>query len=508
MQASEKQLRRQKLASEASVLVGIDAGKHKIGAIRRVRPGPNGKAMEFAVDRNGFTALQDYIHHALPAPVAPSDVLIGIELAGVYGLTLVQHFRDQGYRVVGVQPRHVKAHAEVVHNQRLKTDRKDAATIVDLVSLGRFFDVAHGDAAYIELRQLVSTRDSLDRKRTAAINRLRTFLQVVFPEFEKLWGKKKIANPTPLALLRQFPGPADILDPARQVELEELLQRTSRGHARGKRTLLIQAASRTLGLTRGDTALRFEIPLLAAQLELLVAQQRATEDRIERLLTATGNDGNPRFPEVRWLRTMPTLGYPTIASFLGAVGDVRSYRSWREVRCRLGLGLVERSSGQHYGKPRLSKRGDPTFRKMLYFLIVRNSNTGKAAQPDSTPEASREPGEFRAAKQRPKQRGVLRDWFEQELARTTPPGTATGLAKKAITNMMRKFVVQMYCVARERRAWTVAHPASGAVTARPERAHRDTGVRSGERRARSSATEHTTAATQRCVSLAEAGQPG
>jgi transposase len=51
---------------------------------------------------------------------------------------------------------------------------------------------------------------------------------------------------------------------------------------------------------------------------------------------------------------------------VGEVGDVSRFTSWKQVRSLAGLNLVEDSSGQRKGNTKVSKRGRPYLRHMLY----------------------------------------------------------------------------------------------------------------------------------------------
>jgi len=66
------------------------------------------------------------------------------------------------------------------------------------------------------------------------------------------------------------------------------------------------------------------------------------------------------------LQSMLGVGTVISAAFMGEVGDISRFSSWKQVRSLAGLNLVENSSGQHKGKTKISKRGRPYLRHMLY----------------------------------------------------------------------------------------------------------------------------------------------
>jgi len=66
------------------------------------------------------------------------------------------------------------------------------------------------------------------------------------------------------------------------------------------------------------------------------------------------------------LQSMKGVATVISAAFIGEVGNVNRFDSWKQVRKLAGLNLVENSSGQHIGKTKVSKRGRPYLRHMLF----------------------------------------------------------------------------------------------------------------------------------------------
>ncbi len=88
----------------------------------------------------------------------PAEIRVEIEFAGVYGFTFAYYLQQRGFPVVSVLASHSKRWKEVMHNQAIKTDAKDAETITDLVAIGQFVSFPFLKKEYAELRYLVSVR--------------------------------------------------------------------------------------------------------------------------------------------------------------------------------------------------------------------------------------------------------------------------------------------------------------------------------------------------------------
>jgi transposase len=356
---AKKQAEQRLRAQRAAAVIGVDAGKFSHCLVVRPRGGCDSKPFSFPATREGFEQAIGRIQ-ALSGGAAPEELLLGIEFAGVYGFTLAHFLHTRGYPVVSVLATHTKRWKEVMHNQALKTDQKDAATITDLVSVGQYVEFPFLKPAYAELRYLISARHSVCIQRGATLARLRSALQVVWPEYEQVFPKFQYV--TPLKLLAHYPGPADLLKaPKRQVV--KRIREISRGHL-GERTYaaLRDGAEHTVGLPVAQGALKDEIPLLLQQIDLYDAQMEHLEARMSEILQT--------LPEAECLLSIPGVAPLSAAVFLGLVGDVQAYESSTQVLKLAGLSLVERSSGVQKGEVHVSKRGKPQLRRQVFMLAL------------------------------------------------------------------------------------------------------------------------------------------
>ena len=286
---------------------------------------------------------------------------MGIEFAGSYGFTLAHYLQQLGFPVVSVLPAHTKRQKEITHNQALKTDAKDAISIADLLVQGKFVSFPFLNTVYADLRYLVSAREHVAVLKNAALTRLLAVLDIVFPEYGTVFSH--IDQPTALAILKQYPGPDAILR-AKKRSVVALLKRESRGHLGEKRyETLCTAARATLALPGAQGVLADELALIIARLEVFTAQLETLK---QRMIVAM-----ERTPEATFLLTIPGVQPVTAATFLGSIGDPQAYESAKQVLKVAGLSLVERSSGIHKGKERISKRGRPTLRRHAFMFALR-----------------------------------------------------------------------------------------------------------------------------------------
>lgn len=409
-------------AQHALAVAGVDAGKFRHAMVVRVRGRPDSKPLLFDTTRPGFDQAVAAVRAMLP-PGAEGEVLVGVEFAGAYGFTFAHYLHALGtvsgvrFGVVSVLPMHTKRWKEVTHRQPLKTDAKDAAGIADLAGQGHYVGFPFLAPAYAELRHLLSARERLTVLRRGVLSRLRSTLDVVFPEFGTVFGS--LARPTARAVLAAFPGPQAVLA-AKPLHLRRVLRAASHNHGvKETYAKLVEAARTTVALPVAQGALAAEVPLLVGRLDLYEAQLKTLEalmaERLDRLDAA------------RALLTVPKVAPVTAAAFLGSLGDPRAYSSAQEVLALAGLTLVERSSGVHQGERRISKRGRPVLRKHAHLFAVRSVMTG----------------------------GLFRAEYQALLARNG------GKAAPALTAVARRGLRLFFSVARRGTPWTPDAPAPG-----------------------------------------------
>jgi transposase len=368
MSREERDELRRVHAQSVGAVIGVDAGKFHHVLVVRPRGGRDSKPLRFPTTQQGFERADAYLRATLP-DTPPADMLVGIEFAGVYGLTLAHDLVQRGYQVVSVMPKDTKAWKHVVHRAPLKTDEKDAKNIADLVAQGRYYRFAFLDPRYAELRYLYSGDIRRAKVRTGTVNRLRAVLAVVWPEFESVFPTFARSE-TPMAVLTAYPTPAQLLAaPKRHVI--DLLKHVSRGQSSERRYEALRgAAERSVGLTSDESALGQEVRLLVAMIAFLGAQREEAKQAMEGALA--------RIPESAVLRTIPGAGTRTLAGFFGSVGEVAAYEHPLQVVKLAGLDLVARNdSGTRSAPATISKVGRPELRKAVHLLTARLVQAGQ-----------------------------------------------------------------------------------------------------------------------------------
>ncbi len=131
---------------------------------------------------------------------------------------------------------------------------------------------------------------------------------------------------------------------------------------RNEQKKLVTTAKDSIGLTEGIIMARQELMTLLAQYKLLQQEIEQLMSQIENILK--------KIPGVQEMMSIPGVGMVTVAGFLAEVGNLKNYHHHRQIQKLAGLNLRENSSGKHKGQTRITKRGRPRLRALLYKCIM------------------------------------------------------------------------------------------------------------------------------------------
>ncbi len=348
------------------VVVGIDVAKRRhVAAIRQI-DGRVARPFGFGNDRAGFELLAGRVDVAVTASGA-RRAYFALEATGHYGHALQQYLLARGYVVIGINPAHTKKIKEVYDGSPEKSDAKDAILIAELASQGRGRPVFQPEGVYAELRRLGKLRDQLTTERTRHLNRYTGLVDLVFPELVGL--VYDVTCPTIRRLFLEFPT-ADAIGRRQCRVISRRLREWSIGHFDAARCRSIHEAARTsIGIRHGLDAVGLQMRLTLGSLQFVEAQVAEVEAAQAALLD--------QIPYAAHLVTIPEISTVTVATVLGEAGDLRQYATAEALIKLAGLNLYSISSGTFQGRTRISKRGRPLLRRIVFLAALRMSKEGR-----------------------------------------------------------------------------------------------------------------------------------
>jgi transposase len=345
--------------TERTIIVGVDIAKKEHWArITDYRGVDLCKPIKVLNNEESFDRLMARVE-VLRQKHRYEQVMVGMEPSGHYwkpfGWYLCLH--QSSPVVVGVNPYHTKQAKELDDNSPTKSDKKDALTIAHLVRDGRYFDVYLPEGAYAELRVLTNERKRLQKQVCRARNTIIALMDEYFPEYDEVW--EDVTGQTSRKIIRNLPFPSDILETGERNLTNTLSIFSSGTEGKVRAARLIEAASKSIGVVEGRNSVKLRLRNLLDELEVYERKVEAIEQAMETVMD------DMEMGEL--LQSMKGVGPIISAVFLGEVGDVSRFSNWKQVRKLAGLNLIENSSGQHKGKTKVSKRGRPYLRWILFF---------------------------------------------------------------------------------------------------------------------------------------------
>ena len=352
---TSKRIRR---VTATTLIVGIDAAKDVHWArVTDYRGIDLCKPVKVDNNINGFESLLQRVEK-LKIKHDCDKVMIGTEPSGHYwralGWYLMLH--ESKPELLGVNPFHTKQARELNDNSPSKSDPKDALIVAHLIREGRYFDMYLPAAEYAELRILNGERQRLMKQVSRANNALVAVVDEFFPELGTIW--ERVTCPTSREIMKQFAFPSEIVSVDKS-EIIKLIKIASNG-TEGEKLAneLINVAKVSIGVQEGLKSAKLKLLRLIEELKFYEERVAVLESELETVMDTL------ELGEI--LQSMKGIGPVISAAFVGEVGEASRFESWKQVRKLAGLNLVEQSSGQHIGKTKISKRGRPYLRHMLY----------------------------------------------------------------------------------------------------------------------------------------------
>jgi transposase len=336
----------------ADVMVGLDVGKKELIAVCRWFDGQFERPWAVANPGEIETLV------SLLRQLSQGRTLtVAMESSGTYGDAVRYALSRAEVHVRRVSSKASHDYAEIFDGVPSQHDGKDAAVIAELAALGKSslwpFEVTPDWEE--ELHYWVEHLELNRKTEQPLVGSLEALLSRHWPEATEILP---LSSGTLMRALAHYGAPAGL--GADAAALARLQKWGGKYLKAAQAQALLTSAKTTLGVPAGEWTQRRLQEVAAQILETRRAMARSRR-QLQRL--AQGHEILKAQGAV--------VGLPTACVLWSCVGDPRAYDSAGAYRKAMGLNLVERSSGQHQGKLRLSKRGPSRCRQWLYFAVLR-----------------------------------------------------------------------------------------------------------------------------------------
>jgi len=335
--------------------VGVDVGKdHHHICIRDLSRDTYCRTFSVRNDREGFAELVFSLERL---STDKDDFVIGVESCP-YGLNLSYFLMAVGFNLVEVNTFRAGQFRKA-QGRKAKTDRIDARSVADILSLGDHKPLCIPDPILDNLKELTRFRSDLADERAATIIHLKEALSVLFPEFNKVF--RQLDSAGSLALLTAFPGPEHVIAAGEERVGEVLSAASPHRMGKGMARRIIEAAQDTVGVIQKQPALGIKVSILAKR----IASLQSTILDLDKQITALFNT-LPCRP-----KGFPVGRAPSLATIVAEIGDVRRFPTLKKFLSHLGWCPQSfQTGGYRLEHPKMSHAGNRYVRRLIWMLSV------------------------------------------------------------------------------------------------------------------------------------------
>ena len=326
------------------IYIGIDISKYKHDCFICNDTGEViVENLSFENSKKGFQQFLDLLK-----PYDNSNVHIGLEATGHYGLNLKLFLEKNNYTFMEFNPLLVKEFKKSLTLRRTKTDKVDATIICQkLMSVpykpnSKLFYHKYG------LKSLTRLRESFVKQRSKCMVQLTNVLDIIFPEFKPFFNNRFSA--TSIYLLDKY-GSAEKISNMRDFDTPNKLSRGSFSYARFAK--LKELAKNTIG--ESNKVFEFELHTLIS----LYNEIDSKIDSLDKQISTIIKELNP--PTL----SIPGIGELTTAVIVSEFGDFIKFSNADKLLSFAGLEPSINQSGTILAYGKMVKRGSGYLRYSL-----------------------------------------------------------------------------------------------------------------------------------------------
>ena len=339
------------------IYIGIDISKYKHDCFICSDTGEViVKNLSFDNNQKGF---QQFLN--LLKPYDNSNVHIGLEATGHYGLNLKLFLEKNNYSFMEFNPLLVKDFAKSLSLRKTKTDKADAIIICQKLLSVPYKPNSKLFYHKYSIKSLSRLRETLVKQRSKYMVQMTNTLDILFPEFKPFFSNR--FSTTSLFILKKYKTVSKISN----MKDFETLNKISRGKfSYAKFVNLKDLAKNTIG--ESNELFEFQLQTILSLYEEIDSKIDSLDKQISTII----KDLNP--PSL----SIPGIGVISCASIISEFGDISKFDNAAQMLSFAGLepGIIE--SGSMSSKGKMVKRGSGYLRQSLMnvsMVVISNNHT-------------------------------------------------------------------------------------------------------------------------------------
>ena len=339
------------------IYVGIDISKYKHDCFICSDTGEViVENLSFENNQKGFQKFLDLLK-----PYDNSNVHIGLEATGHYGLNLKLFLEKNNYNFMEFNPLLVKEFAKSLSLRKTKTDKVDSIVICHKLMSVPYKPNSKLFYHKYSIKSLSRLRETLVKQRSKYMLQMTNTLDILFPEFKPFFSNR--FSTTSLFILKKYKTVSKISN----MKDFETLNKISHGKfAYSKFVKLKDLAKNTIG--ESNELFEFQLQTILSLYEEIDSKIVSLDKQISTII----KDLNP--PTL----SIPGIGAISCASIISEFGDISKFNNAGQMLSFAGLepGIIE--SGTMSSKGKMVKRGSGYLRQTLMnvtMVVISNNHT-------------------------------------------------------------------------------------------------------------------------------------
>ena len=338
------------------IYVGIDISKYKHDCFICNNLGEIiVENLSFENTKKGFQQFLDLLK-----PYDKSNVHIGLEATGHYGLNLKLFLEENNYTFMEFNPLLVKEFSKSLSLRKTKTDKADAMIIAQKLLSVPYKPNSKLFYHKYSIKSLSRLRETLVKQRSKYMVQMTNILDIIFPEFKPFFSNR--FSVTSLYILEKYKSAEKIAN----MRDFDTLKSLSRSHfSYSKFIKLKDLAKNTIGESNEIFELQLQILLnLYKEIDIKI-------DSIDNQISTIIKELNP--PTL----SIPGIGVNSCATIISEFGDISKFSNPSKMLSFAGLepGIIE--SGTMSSKGKMVKRGSGYLRYALMnvaMVVIANNH--------------------------------------------------------------------------------------------------------------------------------------
>jgi transposase len=343
------------------VIVGLDLASKEHQAVVMDTNGKRLTRFRLPHSRKGFEELLRRTEPSLLNRPGNGRVF-AFEATGHIWEAVAHALQGRGEAYLLVNPLATFRVREARQMDRQKTDLTDAEQIAELVRAGMVTRTQLEARPYLELRRAWGEYARLRSEKARLKTHLTHQLYGLFPEFVGNWSD--VLQPGALAVLRLGLTPYQIAAlPLNEFWLSVREARRGRRLWRFKIEQIHERAQITVACPFGSEAMAREAQRVVERIDQLASHMEQLTREIDAQLEA--------LEETRYLRTIPGLGWTSVAGFIAHIGAIDKYQHGRQLVKLAGTNPSRRDTGLTVGRGQsMTHRGRAGLREAVFLATI------------------------------------------------------------------------------------------------------------------------------------------